>query len=76
MTTKVGVEGRGLPPAEWPEVEFRRAVHNYFPAMGIPILRGRGFTDQDALDPPTMIGVPALLLTIAVLACIVCLPDG
>ena len=47
VSTKVDVEGRGLPPGEWPEVEFRRAVHNYFPAMGIPILRGRGFTDQD-----------------------------
>ena len=41
VTTKVGVEGRSLPPGEWPEVEFRRAVHNYFTAMGIPILRGR-----------------------------------
>ena len=52
VTTKVGVEGRGVPPGEWPEVEFRRAVHNYFPAMGIPILRGRGFTEQDGPTSP------------------------
>ena len=47
VSTKVQVEGRALPPGEWPEVEFRRAVHNYFGAMGIPILRGRGLTSQD-----------------------------
>jgi predicted permease len=57
VTTKVGVEGRSLPPAEWPEVEFRRAVHNYFPAMGIPILRGRGFTEQDGPATPPVIAI-------------------
>jgi predicted permease len=51
----VDVEGRGLPPGEWPEVEFRRAVHNYFTAMGIPILRGRGFTAQDGPTSPPVI---------------------
>jgi putative ABC transport system permease protein len=55
VTTKVGVEGRGVPPSEWPEVEFRRAVHNYFPAMGIPMLRGRGFTEQDGPTSPPVI---------------------
>jgi putative ABC transport system permease protein len=55
VSTKVGVEGRGLPPGEWPEVEFRRAVHNYFPAMGIPILRGRGFTEADGPNAPPVI---------------------
>jgi predicted permease len=33
--------------AELPEVEMRRAVHNYFSAMGMPILRGRAFTSDD-----------------------------
>jgi putative ABC transport system permease protein len=55
VSTKVDVEGRGLPPGEWPEVEFRRAVHNYFTAMGIPILRGRGFTAQDGPTSPPVI---------------------
>ena len=36
VSTKVVIEGRNLAPADWPEVEFRRAVHNYFSAMGIP----------------------------------------
>ena len=55
VTTKVGVEGRALPPGEWPEIEFRRALHNYFQAMGIPILRGRGFTEQDGPSSPPVI---------------------
>jgi putative ABC transport system permease protein len=47
VSTRVSIEGRNLTAAELPEVEMRRAVHNYFPAMGIPILRGRGFTSDD-----------------------------
>jgi putative ABC transport system permease protein len=47
VTTTVDIEGRPRPAAELPEVEFRRNLHNYFPAMGIPILRGRGFSAQD-----------------------------
>jgi putative ABC transport system permease protein len=33
--------------AEMPEVEMRRAVHDYFRAMGMPIVRGRVFTSED-----------------------------
>jgi putative ABC transport system permease protein len=55
VSTKVEVEGRALPPGEWPEVEFRRAIHNYFAAMAIPILRGRGFTAQDGPTAPPVI---------------------
>jgi putative ABC transport system permease protein len=55
VSTKVEVEGRGLPPGEWPEVEFRRAMRNYFTAMGIPLLRGRTFTDQDGPDAPRVV---------------------
>ena len=55
VTTKVDVEGRGLPPGEWPEVEFRRAVRNYFPAMGIRLVRGRTFTDQDGPNAPIVV---------------------
>ena len=55
VTTKVDVEGRSLPPSEWPEVEFRRAIRNYFPAMGIPLLRGRTFTDQDGPAAPLVV---------------------
>ena len=39
--------GRGTPRSEWPEVEMRRAVFDYFGAMGIPIVRGRTFGRED-----------------------------
>jgi predicted permease len=55
VTTSVQVEGRPVPAAELPEVEFRRAMHDYFTAMGIPIRRGRGFTAQDGPDAPQVV---------------------
>src|SRR4029079_18205243 len=55
VTTKIGVEGRDTPPGEWPEVEFRRAVHNYFAAMGIPVLRGRAFDASDGPNAPPVV---------------------
>src|SRR5262249_14150325 len=57
VTTKVGVEGRNLPPGEWPEVEFRRAVHDYFKAMGIPVLRGRAFNAGDGPNAPSVFAI-------------------
>ena len=50
VSTKMVIEGRNLPPAQWPEAEFRRAIHEYFSAMGIPVLRGRGFDLKDGPD--------------------------
>jgi len=47
VSTRVLLDGRAMTAAEMPEVEMRRAVHRYFEAMGMPILRGRGFTAED-----------------------------
>lgn len=52
VTTSVQIEGRPLPAAELPQVQFRRAMHNYFATMGIPIRRGRGFDVQDGPSAP------------------------
>ncbi|HEY7055273.1 MAG TPA: ABC transporter permease [Vicinamibacterales bacterium] len=52
VTTSVARASHPLPPAELPEVQFRRAMHNYFQAMGIPIRRGRGFTPTDTTTAP------------------------
>ncbi len=52
VTTTVQIEGRPVPAAELPEVQFRRAMHNYFAAMGIPIRRGRGFDPNDGPTAP------------------------
>lgn len=52
VSTTVQIDGRPVNPADLPEVQFRRAMHNYFPAMGIPIVRGRAFTKEDGPTSP------------------------
>ncbi len=54
-TTQVAVEGRVPPDGQWPEADFRRAVHDYFGAMNIPLRRGRGFTDADHAKAPPVV---------------------
>jgi putative ABC transport system permease protein len=55
LTTSVTVEGSATPEAEWPEVQFRRSLGDYFLTMGIPLIRGRNFTEADATGPPVCI---------------------
>jgi predicted permease len=55
VSTYIEVEGRNVPPAERPEVEFRRAVFDYFGTMGIPVVRGRVFTREDSADTPPVV---------------------
>jgi predicted permease len=55
VSTRVLIEGRAMSPSEMPEVEFRRAVHDYFHAMGMPILRGRTFTPEDTPAGPSVV---------------------
>src|ERR671913_980411 len=52
VTTTVQIDGRPVPAAELPEVQFRRAMHNYFKTMGIPIRRGRDFNANDGPSAP------------------------
>jgi len=54
VSTKINIEGRSVPPSQWPEAEFRRSVFDYFSTMGIPVLRGRGFTSQDGPNAPAV----------------------
>jgi predicted permease len=52
VSTTIQRESHPLPIAELPEVQFRRAMHNYFQAMGIPIRRGRAFEPTDVSTAP------------------------
>jgi predicted permease len=55
VTTSVQVQGKDVPLSDLPEAEFRRAMHDYFEAMGIPIKRGRGFTAEDGPNAPPVV---------------------
>ncbi|MFN8062378.1 MAG: ABC transporter permease [Vicinamibacterales bacterium] len=54
VTTRVEVEGQPLREGERPEIEFRRASRHYFSAMAIPLLEGRGFSDDDTAGSPAV----------------------
>jgi predicted permease len=55
VSTKIGIEGRDTPLGEWPEAEFRRAMHHFFETMAIPVIRGRAFTDADTPASPAVV---------------------
>ncbi len=49
--TGVDVEGRPrLPPAEQPAIDVALVEPEFFETMGIPILRGRSFTDREGVE--------------------------
>jgi putative ABC transport system permease protein len=52
LTTALDIDGKPRPNAEWPEVQFRRSVGDYFQTMSIPVLRGRVFTADDHRTAP------------------------
>jgi predicted permease len=54
VTTMVEVDGRNVPAGQRPEVELRRAVFDYFGAMGIPLVRGRVFEPTDVYGAPNV----------------------
>jgi putative ABC transport system permease protein len=52
-TTGFRVEGRPpLPIDQWPAVNYRDVSSDYFRALNIPILQGRGFDNRDTMAAP------------------------
>ena len=61
LTTLLEVEGKSQPRAELAEVEMRRSVFDFFAAMEIPVVRGRGFTRADDGSVPPVVVVNTTL---------------
>ena len=60
-TTSIEIEGRTVDPGDRPSVVIHMAGPEYFKTMGIPIVRGRDFTERDDLSaPPVLIVNEAL----------------
>ena len=49
-TTSVEIEGRAVDPSDRPSVVIHMAGPDYFKTMGIPVVRGRDFTERDDLN--------------------------
>ena len=55
LSSALAIEGRPVDPAQTPEVQTRTILGNYFSIMGIPLVRGRGFSADDREDTPVVV---------------------
>ena len=60
-SANIRVDGRVFPPNEAPDTSWRTVTPGYFAAAGIPIVRGRGFTDADREGSPPVAVINATL---------------
>jgi putative ABC transport system permease protein len=49
------IEGRPVPDGQEPDGEVTTVTPDYFRTMGIPLLTGRTFTEQDKTDSPSVV---------------------
>jgi putative ABC transport system permease protein len=55
------IEGRPVPDGQWPNAASRTATPGYFTTMGIPLLRGREFSEQDDANSPGVVVINEIL---------------
>ncbi|HEX6729597.1 MAG TPA: ABC transporter permease [Pyrinomonadaceae bacterium] len=63
-STAITLPDRELPaPGTEPEVMFNTAMPNYFETIGIPLFRGRTFSEQDSANAPTAVVINQTMAT-------------
>src|SRR4030095_1481939 len=55
MRVTFETEGRPIAKGELPATEIRTIGLDYFKTMGIPLIKGRGFTERDTKKAPPVI---------------------
>ena len=62
MNFALEIEGRGKAPGEFPSADLRAVSSGYFPALAIPLRRGRMFSPADGADSPKVLLVNEALV--------------
>ncbi|KPK79378.1 MAG: hypothetical protein AMS25_12850, partial [Gemmatimonas sp. SM23_52] len=57
QVTEIYPEGSEFLPDETPETDFTTVSPGYFETLGVPLLRGRDFSDQDHAEAPCVVVV-------------------
>jgi predicted permease len=52
---EIEVPGSQIPPNERPTTQVHGITSQFFATFGIPLLRGRDFTEQDSMGPPKVV---------------------
>ncbi len=57
----IGLDGRPIDAQHAPEANYTLVTPNYFETLGVPIVRGRNFTSQEARDGHDVDGAPVII---------------
>ncbi|MEK6304430.1 MAG: ABC transporter permease [Acidobacteriota bacterium] len=60
-STSFTIQGKPVEKGSEPTADYRAVTGDYFKTMGIPLLKGRDFTERDNKDSPDAIVINALL---------------
>ena len=60
-STSFTIQGRPVQPGSEPTTDYRAVTGGYFKTMGIPLLKGRDFTERDNKDAPETVVINQMM---------------